>query len=49
MIFFSLSQVVVAIVSIICLLVLSSVVGFTGIWIALSIYMGLRAIVGLLR
>ncbi|KAL9296565.1 hypothetical protein ACSQ67_022461 [Phaseolus vulgaris] len=45
----AISLVVVAIVSIICLLVLSSVVGFTGIWIALSIYMGLRAIVGLLR
>ncbi|ESW04015.1 hypothetical protein PHAVU_011G060000 [Phaseolus vulgaris] len=45
----AISLVVVAIVSIICLLVLSSVGGFTGIWIALSIYMGLRAIVGLLR
>jgi len=49
MIFFSLSQVVVAISSIICLLFLSSVGGFIGIWVALTIYMALRAIVGILR
>ncbi|XP_061350239.1 protein DETOXIFICATION 42-like [Gastrolobium bilobum] len=43
------SLVVVAIVSIICLLILSSAGGFIGIWIALTIYMGLRASVGFLR
>ncbi|KAG2397762.1 Protein DETOXIFICATION 42 [Vigna angularis] len=42
-------MVVVAIFSIICLHFLSSVGGFIGIWIALTIYMALRAIVGLLR
>ncbi|KAH1198351.1 Protein DETOXIFICATION 42 [Glycine max] len=42
-------QVVVAILSIICLLILSSVGGFIGIWVALTIYMGLRAFAGFLR
>ncbi|KAL5165908.1 Protein DETOXIFICATION 42 [Glycine soja] len=41
-------QVVVAILSIICLLILSSVGGFIGIWVALTIYMGLRAFAGFL-
>ncbi|KOM26239.1 hypothetical protein LR48_Vigan238s007200 [Vigna angularis] len=45
----AISLVVVAIFSIICLHFLSSVGGFIGIWIALTIYMALRAIVGLLR
>ncbi|TKY67401.1 MATE efflux family protein 1 [Spatholobus suberectus] len=45
----AISLVVVAIVSIICLLILSSAGGFIGIWIALTIYMGLRAIAGFLR
>ncbi|XP_020206229.1 protein DETOXIFICATION 42 isoform X3 [Cajanus cajan] len=45
----AISLVVVAIVSIICLLILSSAGGFVGIWIALTIYMGLRAFVGFLR
>ncbi|XP_027344307.1 protein DETOXIFICATION 42-like isoform X2 [Abrus precatorius] len=40
---------VVAIISIICLLILSSVGGFIGIWVALTIYMGLRAFAGFLR
>ncbi|KAK7261528.1 hypothetical protein RIF29_27842 [Crotalaria pallida] len=35
--------------SIICLLILSSTGGFIGIWVALSIYMGLRAFAGFLR
>ncbi|KAG4973973.1 hypothetical protein AAZX31_11G130600 [Glycine max] len=39
----------VAIVSIICLLILSSASGFIGTWIAMTIYMDLRAIVGFLR
>ncbi|XP_019448319.1 PREDICTED: protein DETOXIFICATION 42-like isoform X1 [Lupinus angustifolius] len=43
------SMVLVAIVSIICLLILSSTGGFIGIWVALSIYMGLRAFAGFLR
>jgi len=43
------SQVVVAILSIICLLILSSAGGFIGIWVALTIYMGLRAFAGFLR
>ncbi|CAJ1955648.1 unnamed protein product [Sphenostylis stenocarpa] len=43
------SMVVVAILSIICLLILSSAGGFIGIWVALTIYMGLRAFAGFLR
>lgn len=43
------SMVLVAVVSIICLLFLSSFNGFVGIWIALSIYMSLRALAGFLR
>ncbi|XP_028788068.1 protein DETOXIFICATION 42 [Neltuma alba] len=43
------SMVVVAIVSIICLLVLSSAGGFIGIWVALTLYMSLRACAGFLR
>ncbi|KAK7262515.1 hypothetical protein RJT34_30089 [Clitoria ternatea] len=45
----AISLVVVAIVSIICLLILSYTSGFIGIWVALTIYMGLRAFVGFLR
>ncbi|MED6110333.1 Protein DETOXIFICATION 42, variant 3 [Stylosanthes scabra] len=43
------SMVVVAIISIVCLLLLSSAGGFIGIWIALTIYMSLRAFAGFLR
>lgn len=43
------SQVLVAIVSIIFLLVLSSSAGFIGIWFALTVYMSLRAFAGFLR
>ncbi|GAB2233249.1 hypothetical protein Droror1_Dr00002468 [Drosera rotundifolia] len=43
------SMVLVAVVSIICLLFLSSFNGFVGIWIALSIYMSLRALAGFSR
>ncbi|WOL17610.1 hypothetical protein Cni_G26403 [Canna indica] len=43
------SMVLVAIVSIACLVVLSSSYGFVGIWIALTIYMSLRTFAGLLR
>ncbi|CAK8536054.1 unnamed protein product [Lathyrus sativus] len=43
------SMVIVAIISIICLLILSSSGGFIGIWIALTIYMSLRAFAGFLR
>ncbi|KAF1859287.1 hypothetical protein Lal_00009871 [Lupinus albus] len=43
------SMVLVAFVSIICLLILSYTGGFIGIWVALSIYMGLRAFAGFLR
>ncbi|PKI40087.1 hypothetical protein CRG98_039540, partial [Punica granatum] len=39
----------VAIVSIICLLSLSSSHGFIGIWVALTVYMSLRAFAGFLR
>lgn len=42
-------QVIVAIISIICLLILSSAGGFIGIWVALTIYMSLRAFAGFLR
>ncbi|GAV57288.1 PPR domain-containing protein/MatE domain-containing protein [Cephalotus follicularis] len=43
------SMVLVAIVSIVILFILSSSYGFIGIWVALSIYMSLRAVAGLLR
>ncbi|KAI4300763.1 hypothetical protein L6164_034101 [Bauhinia variegata] len=43
------SMLMVAIVSIFCLYVLSSTYGFAGIWIALSIYMSLRAFAGFWR
>lgn len=43
------SMVIVAIISIICLLILSSAGGFIGIWVALTIYMSLRAFAGFLR
>lgn len=43
------SMVSVAVVSILCLFILSSSHGYVGIWVALSIYMSLRAIVGFLR
>ncbi|KAK3014280.1 hypothetical protein RJ639_009687 [Escallonia herrerae] len=42
-------QVSVAVVSIICLLLLSSSQGFVGIWVALSIFMSLRALAGFWR
>ncbi|XP_057731554.1 protein DETOXIFICATION 42-like [Arachis stenosperma] len=43
------SMIVVAIISIVCLLIMSSAGGFIGIWIALTIYMSLRAFAGFLR
>ncbi|KAJ8751132.1 hypothetical protein K2173_016313 [Erythroxylum novogranatense] len=43
------SLVLVAIVSILCLLLLSSTHKFVGLWIALTIYMTLRALVGFWR
>ncbi|KAJ8492686.1 hypothetical protein OPV22_014407 [Ensete ventricosum] len=43
------SMVLVALVSIACLIVLSSSHGFVGIWIALSIYMSLRMFAGFWR
>ncbi|XVE60009.1 hypothetical protein DITRI_Ditri05aG0092200 [Diplodiscus trichospermus] len=43
------SLVLVAIVSIICLSILSSSHGFIGLWIALTIYMSLRAFAGFWR
>ncbi|CAK9165081.1 unnamed protein product [Ilex paraguariensis] len=43
------SMVSVAIVSILCLFVLFSSHGFVGIWVALSIFMSLRALAGCLR
>ncbi|KAK1287674.1 MATE efflux family protein 1 [Acorus calamus] len=43
------SMVLVAIVSITCLFILSSSHGFIGIWIALTIYMGLRMLAGFWR
>ncbi|XP_008801942.2 protein DETOXIFICATION 42 isoform X2 [Phoenix dactylifera] len=43
------SMVLVAIVSILCLVVLSSSHGFIGIWIALTIYMSLRMFAGFWR
>nr|CAB3499244.1 unnamed protein product [Digitaria exilis] len=42
-------QVLVAIVSIICILTLASYSGFTGIWVALVIYMSLRMFAGFWR
>ncbi|KAK9274389.1 hypothetical protein L1049_019203 [Liquidambar formosana] len=43
------SMVLVAIVSIVCLLILSSSYGFIGLWVALTIYMSLRTFAGLYR
>ncbi|KAG6400634.1 hypothetical protein SASPL_137475 [Salvia splendens] len=43
------SMVIVAIFSIVALLVLSSTCGFIGIWVALTVYMGLRALAGFWR
>lgn len=43
------SMVLVALVSIACLFVLSSSQGFIGIWVALTIYMSLRAVAGFWR
>ncbi|KAI9161997.1 hypothetical protein LWI28_022714 [Acer negundo] len=43
------SMVLVAVVSILCLFILSSSIGYVGIWIALSIYMSLRTFAGFLR
>ncbi|XP_004516070.1 protein DETOXIFICATION 42-like [Cicer arietinum] len=43
------SMIMVASVSIFCLYMLSSSLGFTGIWIALSIYMTLRILAGFWR
>ncbi|EXB93303.1 MATE efflux family protein 1 [Morus notabilis] len=42
-------QVLVAILSILCLFVLSSTNGFVGIWVALTIYMSLRTFAGFWR
>ncbi|XP_042515449.1 protein DETOXIFICATION 42-like [Macadamia integrifolia] len=43
------AMVLVAVVSIVCLIFLSSSNGFVGIWIALTIYMSLRALAGCWR
>lgn len=43
------SQVLVALISILCLFLLSSSHGFIGIWVALTIYMSLRAFAGFWR
>ncbi|KAL7582134.1 hypothetical protein Lser_V15G42539 [Lactuca serriola] len=43
------SMVLVALASVVCLWLLSSHYGFVGIWVALSIFMGLRVIAGLGR
>ncbi|KAL2940788.1 Protein DETOXIFICATION 42 [Bienertia sinuspersici] len=43
------SMVMVAVVSILCLIFLSSHYGFIGIWVALTIYMSLRAFAGFWR
>lgn len=43
------SMVLVAILSILCLFVLSSTNGFVGIWVALTIYMSLRTFAGFWR
>ncbi|XP_074310566.1 protein DETOXIFICATION 42 isoform X2 [Silene latifolia] len=45
----ALSMVMVAVVSILCLFLLSSFYGFIGIWMALTIYMSLRAFAGFWR
>ena len=42
-------QIMVAIISILCLFLLSSGHGFIGIWVALTIYMSLRAFAGFWR
>ncbi|KAG2674915.1 hypothetical protein I3760_13G160000 [Carya illinoinensis] len=42
-------QIMVAIVSILCLFILSPSHGFIGLWVALTIYMSLRAIAGFWR
>ncbi|CAK9314197.1 unnamed protein product [Citrullus colocynthis] len=43
------SMVLVAIISIFCLVILSSTQGFIGIWVALTIYMSLRTLAGFWR
>ncbi|XP_071737547.1 protein DETOXIFICATION 42-like isoform X2 [Rutidosis leptorrhynchoides] len=43
------SMVLVALVSVVCLFLLSSYYGFVGIWVALSIFMSLRALAGVWR
>ncbi|KAL3632455.1 Protein DETOXIFICATION 42 [Castilleja foliolosa] len=43
------SMVLISVLSIICLFMLSSIYGFVGIWLALSIFMSLRALAGFLR
>ncbi|KAJ6968113.1 hypothetical protein D5086_029059 [Populus alba] len=43
------SMVLVAIISILCLFTLSSSHGYVGIWVALAIFMSLRALAGFLR
>ncbi|KAJ3674159.1 hypothetical protein LUZ60_006151 [Juncus effusus] len=43
------SMIFVAVISITCVLVLSSFYGFVGIWVALTIYMSLRMLAGFLR
>jgi len=43
------SQVLVAIISILCLFTLSSSHGYVGIWVALATFMSLRALAGFLR
>ncbi|KAL2921842.1 Protein DETOXIFICATION 42 [Bienertia sinuspersici] len=47
--FSAFSMVVVAVVSILCLIFLASHYGYIGIWVALTIYMSLRAFVGFWR
>lgn len=42
-------QIVVAFVSIFCIMILSSTYGFDGIWVALTIYMALRTFAGFWR
>ncbi|KAJ0961178.1 hypothetical protein J5N97_000862 [Dioscorea zingiberensis] len=43
------SMIIVAVISILCLFLLSSSHGFIGIWVALSIYMSLRMLAGFWR
>ncbi|XP_071715936.1 protein DETOXIFICATION 42-like [Rutidosis leptorrhynchoides] len=43
------SMILVALVSVVCLFLLSSYYGFVGIWVALSIFMSLRALAGVWR